>query len=162
MSFSLSWCILGEWAGHSAPKWPDGSTVPSKWLTHQICHKHGIPETRDVCVPLTKPLLRRSQHLSSIFSMYSWPFFFLFSSDILLDCSWRDWIPSSKSRIISLTHEKRADTGLHPFYPPLPAWPIMAKKSVPPPIRSKLQVKDLDLKETIVLSWAIGTLGLPR
>ena len=81
---------LLRWAGHSAPKWPDGSTVPSKWPTPQIHHQHGGPETGDVRVPPTKPLLRRPQHLSTIFSMFSWPFSFLFSADILLDCSWRD------------------------------------------------------------------------
>ena len=70
----------------------------------------------------------------------------------LLDCSWRDYMPSGKSRIISPTHEKRTDTGLHPFYPLLPVLPIMAAKGVPPPIRSKPQVKDLDVKETRILS----------
>ena len=50
------------------------------------------------------------------------------------------------------THEKRTDTGLHPLYPPMPAWPIMAAKVVPPPVRSQPQVKDLDVKETRILS----------
>ena len=51
-----------------------------------------------------------------------------------------------------LTHEKRTDPSLHPFFPPQPAWPILAAKVVPLPVRSKPQVKDLDVKETRILS----------